>query len=77
MISARNTILPGNNCDLHDAIGKPVLKPTMDATGQWITRPAAEIDHPHDPRVIRASIRSAIAAGLNLDLYDHPERTDV
>jgi hypothetical protein len=52
---------------------EPARKPTMDEHGNWTTRPAAEIDG-DDKRVIRANLRTAVAAGLNLDTYDHPER---
>lgn len=73
MISARNARLPGNNCDLHDAARVEVMKPTIDASGAWTTAPAASIDG-NDKRVIRATLRAAVAVGLNLDIYDHPER---
>jgi hypothetical protein len=52
-----------------------VMKPTMDEHGAWTTAPATSIDG-NDKRVIRASLRVAIAAGLNLDLNDHPEREE-
>lgn len=77
MISARNTRLPGNNCDLHAAARIDVDKPTCGPddgsnAGPWTTAPATSIDG-NDKRVIRASVRVAVAAGLNLDIWDHPE----
>lgn len=55
MISARNTALAGNNCDLHDLVAAPVLKPTIDSDGNWTTTPATSIDG-MDKRVVRAAL---------------------
>lgn len=49
-----------------------IMKPTIDEHGNWTTAPATSIDG-NDKRVIRASVRVAVAAGLNLDIWDHPE----
>lgn len=54
MISARNTTLAGNNCDLHDMAAAPVLKPTI-VDGNWTTTPAVLIDG-MDKRVVRAAL---------------------
>ena len=70
MTAGFNIRRPGQPLDLASA---EVMKPTMDEHGNWTTAPATSIDG-NDKRVIRASLRAAVAVGLNLDLNDHPER---
>ncbi len=90
MISDRNTILPGNNCDLHDLAGRvEVPSYTTDRTdardygpepidAKTAMEAANLLDAVRAANAPRLTVRLALVAGLlsQLDLLEPEETTE-